>query len=101
VVAGAGVIAGAFLPFAAIAGAGAVGVVARAFPPFAACAGTGGASASGGRSKLPCWGYQVISISLNIIIYHPISWAHLRVLVFVYHDVYHDVSCGIMIHDTT
>ena len=61
-------------------------------------------SASGprgrGRSKLP-WGYQVISISSNIIIYHSISWAHRCVLVFVYHDVYQDVSCGIMINDTT
>jgi hypothetical protein len=37
-----GVIAGAFLPFAARAGAGAVGVVTGAFPPFAAGASTGG-----------------------------------------------------------
>ena len=52
-------------------------------------------------SKLP-WGNQVIfSISSNIIIYHSISWAHLCVLVFVYHDVYHYISCGIIIHDTT
>ena len=42
----------------------------------------------------------LISISSNIIIYHSISWAHRCVLVFVYHDVYHDISCGIMNHDT-
>ena len=36
-------------------------------------------------------------ISSNIIIYHSISWAHVCVLVYVYHDV----SCDIMFHDIT
>ena len=38
-----------------------------------------------------------LHISSNIIIYHSISWAHVCVLVYVYHDV----SCDIMFYDIT
>ena len=94
--------------------------VAAAAPP--APAPTAPAPTAGGRSKLRfLWypkptrarehaakkppGCQAISISSNIISisyqYHSISCAHLCVLVFVYHVIYHVISCGIMNHDIT